>query len=113
MTFMARSVLLFLGWTLVGFIASFALLYGFTPAGPVIVVVVWLSYRYLPTISGSRRPEVYGGVAGLGVFWLFVSTTVDGDPLPFAVVGALAVMSSILCYIAAARARCVKTAVPS
>ncbi|MDX6582684.1 MAG: hypothetical protein QOI10_1868 [Solirubrobacterales bacterium] len=98
---------LYLAWGVIGFIATFTVLYGFTPAGPVIVLLVWLAYRNLPTISGSRRPEAFGTLAGFGAFWLFVATTVDGDPAPFALVGAVALGVSMLSYLMGGRDRCV------
>lgn len=103
---MIRSAALFLIWAVVGFIASFALLYGFTPVGPVIVLVVWLAYRYLPRISGTRFPEAIGTLGGFGAFLLLLATAVDGDSSPFAIVGALAVAASIAGYLAARRMRC-------
>ena len=101
---------LYLAWGVVGFIASFALLYGFTPAGPVIVLVAWLAYRYLPRLSASRLPEAFGVLAGFGAFWLVVATTVDGDPAPFVLVGTLTVGASMLAYLVGGRERCVNDA---
>jgi hypothetical protein len=103
---MTRSVALFLIWAVVGFIASFALLYGFTLAGPVIVLLVWLAYRFLPRISGERMPEAVGTLGGFGAFWLFVATTVDGGASAFVVVGSTAVAASIALYAANGRRRC-------
>src|SRR4051794_41264532 len=91
---MTRSVALFLAWALVGFLASFLILYGFTAIGPILLLAVWLAYRYLPTIAGRRRPEAFGGLAGFGTFWLFVAATVE-DGTAFALVGAAAVAAAI------------------
>ena len=104
---MSRSAALYLVWCVVGFIASFFLLYGFTPAGPSIVLVVWLAYRYVPRVPASRRPEAFGALAGFGGFWLLVATTVDSDSAPFVLVGALAVGASILGCLVGGRERCV------
>jgi hypothetical protein len=103
---MARSFVLFLTWTLVGFVGSFALLYGFTPVGPIIVLGVWLAYRYMPRISGHRLPEAAGALGGFGVFWLFVATTVDGDASAFATVGVISTTVSLGWYVTAGRQRC-------
>lgn len=103
---MTRSLALFIAWVAVGFIGSFALLYGFTVFGPPILLAVWLAYRYLPTIGGSKMPEALGAVGGLGTFLIFLSTTVDGDPSTFALIGALTVGASVLAYFAVGRHRC-------
>ena len=103
---MIRSFALFLVWTVVGFIASFALLYGFTPAGPVIVLVVWLAYNYLPRISGERMPEAAGALGGFGLFWLFIATTVEADASPFILVGMTFGLTAVGWYVGAARRRC-------
>jgi hypothetical protein len=103
----ARSVALFLVWGGVGFIAGFALLYGFTPLGPLFVLLGWAASRYLPRISGSRLPEAFGTVGGFGAFWLFVASTVDDGATAFALAGALAVVGSIACYLVVGRNRCV------
>jgi hypothetical protein len=105
-----RSFALFLAWLVVGFVASFALLYGFTPAGPVILLIVWLGYRFLPRIGGSRRPEAFGALAGFGAFWVLVATTVDDEATSFATVGLVAVVGAILSYLVVGRNRCVRSA---
>lgn len=103
---MARSFALFMTWAVVGFVASFGLLYGFTPAGPVILLIVWLSYRFLPRLGGNRDPEAFGALAGFGAFWILVATTVDGDAVLFATVGLCAVLAAIASYLVVGRKRC-------
>lgn len=103
---MTRSVALFLAWGVTGFVASFALLYGFTPVGPVILLVAWLAYRYLPRISKRRSPEAFGALAGFGAFWLFVATTLDAHGSLFALAGAIAVSAAIVGYLVGGRRRC-------
>lgn len=76
-------MLLFVAWGVVGFVTSFGLLYGFTPIGPLFLALGWLAFTYMPTVSGSRRPEAFGALAGFGFFWLFIATGVQGE-LPFA-----------------------------
>ena len=103
---MTRSVALFLAWAVVGFVGSFAVLYGFTPVGPLILLVIWLGYRFLPRIDGQRTPEALGALAGFGAFWLFVASTVDDASTPFALAGAVALTAAIASYVAAGRRRC-------
>lgn len=103
---MLRSLALFLAWAAVGFVASFALLYGFTPVGPLIVLIVLLAYGFLPRIAGSRLPEAFGAVTGFGAFWIFVSATVDSEAGWFAAIGLVAVSASVLSYLVAGRNRC-------
>ena len=102
---MTRSVALFFAWALVGFLASFLVLYGFTIVGPLLLLIVWLAYRYLPTIAGRRRPEAFGALAGFGAFWLFVAATVD-DGTAFALAGGVAVAASIAWFLLGGRDRC-------
>lgn len=109
---MARSVALFFAWGVVGFVAGFALLYGFTPLGPLFVLLGWAAYRYLPRISGTRLPEAFGTVGGFGVFWLFVASTVDDGATAFALAGALALVASILSYLVIGRNRCLSAVAP-
>ena len=106
---MTRSVALFCAWALVGFLASFLVLYGFTIVGPLLLLIVWLACRYLPTIAGRRRPEAFGALAGFGAFWLFVAATVD-DGAEFALVGAVAVAASIAWFVVGGRERCARRA---
>ena len=110
---MARSLTLFSAWGLVGFVGSFGLLYGFTPVGPLLFLIVWLAYRYLPRISGQRMPEAAGALAGFGAFWLFVATTVDADATAFAALGTTAVAWSLAWYGSAGRRRCRSGATPA
>jgi len=109
---MARSFALFLAWAVLGFVASFALLYGFTLAGPVIVLAAWLGYRFLPRIGGSRSPEAFGALAGFGAFWLFVAASVDDQGTLLATVGLAAVVAAILSYLVVGRNRCMRSAAP-
>jgi hypothetical protein len=102
---MTRSVALFCAWALVGFLASFLVLYGFTIVGPLLLLMVWLAYRYLPTIAGRRRPEAFGALAGFGAFWLFVAATVE-DGTAFALVGGVAVAASVAWFLVGGRERC-------
>ena len=99
-------MVLFVAWAVVGFIASFALLYGFTPIGPLFLALGLLAFRYMPTVSGSRLPEAFGALAGFGAFWLFIATSVEGDGLPFVAIGALSVVVAALAYVMDGRARC-------
>jgi hypothetical protein len=110
---MTRSFVLFLDWAIVGFIGSFALLYGFTPVGPIIVLLVWLASRYLPRISGERLPEAAGALGGFGAFWLFVATTVDGDTSPIVALGAMAAIAAIAWYVGVGHRRCRGQRAPS
>jgi hypothetical protein len=103
---MVRSLALYLAWVVVGFIASFALLYGFTPVGPAIFLVVWLGYRFLPRVGGRRRPEAYGALAGFGMFWLLIGSTADTDAALFTAVGSMAVVAATLSYLVVGRSRC-------
>ena len=102
---MTRSVALFAAWALVGFLASFLILYGFTAIGPVLLLVVWLAYRHLPTIAGRRRPEAFGALAGFGAFWVFVAATVEHGSV-FALVGAAAVAAAVGWFVVGGRERC-------
>jgi hypothetical protein len=101
---MTRSVALFAAWALVGFLASFLILYGFTVIGPILLLLVWLVYRRLPTIAGRRRPEAFGALAGFGAFWLFVAATVENGTV-FALVGAAAVAAAIGWFMVGGRER--------
>lgn len=98
--------MLFIAWVAVGFIGSFALLYGFTMLGPPILLAVWLACRYLPSVGESKMPEALGAVGGFGTFLIFRSTSVDGDASTFALTGALMVGASALAYLAIGRHRC-------
>lgn len=100
-------MVLFVAWAVVGFIASFALLYGFTPIGPLFLALGLLAFRYMPTVSDSRRPEAFGALAGFGSFWLFIATSVDAE-LPFVAVGALTMAVAALAYVVDGRARCAR-----
>jgi hypothetical protein len=91
---------------MVGFVGSFALLYGFTPVGPIIVLLVWLAYRYLPRISGARLSETAGALGGVGAFWLFIATSVDGYAAAFVALGVAATAAAIAWYVGAGRRRC-------
>jgi hypothetical protein len=71
---MARSVALFVGWAAIGFVASWLILYGFTPFGPLIVLVAWVGYLLMPRIADRRVPEGYGALAGVGGFWLIIAS---------------------------------------
>ena len=102
---MVRSLALFIAWGLVGFVESFAILYGVV-LGPFFVALGWLAYRYLPRISGSRLPEAFGTVGGFGAFWLFIASTIDGDAATAAAIGLLALGISVAAYLAVGRARC-------
>ena len=105
---MARSIAMFSAWAVVGFVGSFVLLYGFTPIGPPIVLVLWLSYRFLPRVSGNVLPEAAGALGGFGAFWLFVATTVDGDVAAFVALGAIAWVASLAWYLTAGHRRCTR-----
>jgi hypothetical protein len=100
-----RSVAIFLAWGIVGFIESFAMLYGFVLA-PLFVGLGWLAYRYLPQISGSRMPEALGLLGGFGAFWLFLASAIDGDASAAALIGFLALGTSVAGYLALGRSRC-------
>ncbi len=97
--------MLFMAWAAVGCVTSFGLLYGFTPIGPLFLALGWLAFAYMPTVSGTRRPEAFGGLAGFGFFWLFIATSVQGE-LPFAVIGTSSVALAALAYAVDGRARC-------
>lgn len=99
------SLVLFVAWGVVGFFGSFAMLYGFTPVGPVILLVVWLAYKGMPQISGRRTPEAFGALGGLGAFWLFVSGSVGGDPT-FSAIGMFALGASVSAWLVSGSRRC-------
>lgn len=101
-----RSLALFIAWVAVGFIGSFALLYGFTVFGPPILLAVWLAYRYLPKVGASRMPEGLGALGGFGAFLIFLSTTIDGDASIVALVGAMTLGASAVAYLALGCHRC-------
>jgi hypothetical protein len=101
-----RSLSLFVAWTVVGFAAGFATIYGFTPIGWPAVGLVLAAWLWMPRISGSRRPEAYGALAGFGFFWLWVATTVDADPSTLAAVGGAAVALAGVSYVVEGRRRC-------
>ena len=101
-----RSPALFVAWGVVGFLAGFLLLYGFTPLGAPIWVVALLALLYLPRVAGRREPEIYGALAGFGAFWLFIASSVDGDATVFILPGVFGAAVGTLAYLAAGRRRC-------
>jgi hypothetical protein len=103
-------MLLFLAWAVVGSLAGWLALYGFTPIGPAILLIVWLSYRLVSRFADRRLPEAYGALAGFGGWWLFLASAIDGDAGAYWVLGATLITISICLYIAAGRRRCVRSA---
>ena len=100
-----KRATLFVAWAVVGFVASFGLLYGFTPIGPLFLALGWLAFRCMPTVDGERRPEAFGALAGFGAFSLFLAASVD-DELPFVGIGTLAVALAAGLYVMEGQARC-------
>jgi hypothetical protein len=110
-THVVRGVVLFLAWAIVGFFASWLLLYGFTPLGLPLWLGALLSYRYLPRIGDSRRHEAFGALAGFGLFCLVLAHAADpGYPLWLVATSGIAIGSSIGSYIILGRRRCVLSA---
>jgi len=105
---MPRGSVLFTAWLTVGFVASWLVLYAFTPAGPLIVLVVWLAYRFLPRVARTRLPEAFGALGGFGLFCLVLANSIDGDPGPLPTLGVTAIVLSIVLYVAAGRRRCAR-----
>jgi hypothetical protein len=103
---MVRSIALFVAWLGIGFLASWLLLYGFTPVGPPILLIVWLTCRYMPRVSGTRTPEAYGALGGFGLFCLVLASSIDGDAAPISALGAAVIGLSVAVYVDAGRRRC-------
>jgi hypothetical protein len=110
---MLRSLALFVAWSVTGFIGSWLLLYGFTPAGPVILIATWLADRLLPRIGGERLPEAYGALGGFGVFCFALARSLDGDATGFWLFGTAVIALSVALYATGGRRRCAKSAVPA
>jgi hypothetical protein len=106
LTHVLRSVVLFFTWSVVGFFASWLLLYGFTPLGLPLWLGAFLAYRYLPRIGDRRLPEGFGALAGFGVFCLVLAGSADtGYPLELVVAGGIAVVTSVGYYLVRGRRR--------
>jgi hypothetical protein len=94
-----RSFSLFLTWVIVGFVLSWALPYGFTPIGPLLLLFGWLAYRYVPRVGSARLPELFGALGGVGVFLLVIASSIDGDAKVLYALGALAIAASGASYV--------------
>ena len=90
---------LFVCWALVGAVASYGLLYAFSPFGLMILIPCLLVGLALP-----RRFESLGLIAGPGLLLMLAGQY--GEPVLLAV-GATLVLASLAAFTAVGRARCV------
>jgi hypothetical protein len=70
---------LFAVWALVGAVFSYGLLYAFTPYGLAILAALLLVAWCLPGRGVRRLPEIWGLLAGLGIFCVVISRIPDAS----------------------------------
>jgi hypothetical protein len=102
--------LLFAAWAVVGAVASYGLLYAFSPYGLAILGVCFVVGVALRTAGGGRGPEILGLLAGPGVFCFVVAASGVDAPVAWAVAGTLIVSAALAAYVRAGRARCASSA---
>ena len=107
---MIRSVivrmLLFAAWALVGAVASYGLLYLFTPYGLMILGACLFAGLALPEAGGRRWPECLGLAAGPGVLLLYAASLTHDPDAAGAAAGAAIVAVASVAYLLAGRALC-------
>ena len=103
---MLVRLLLFAAWALIGAVASYGLLYVFTPYGLTILGACLFAGLALPEAGGRRWPECLGLAAGPGVFLLYVAS-VNADPAA-AAGGAAIVAAATIAYLLAGRSLCTR-----
>jgi hypothetical protein len=99
-------VLLFAAWALVGAVASYGLLYVFTPFGLTILGACLFAGLALPEAGGRRWPECLGLAAGPGVLLLYVASVAHEPDAGTAAAGAAIVAVASVAYLFAGRALC-------
>lgn len=92
-----KGFALFLGWALVGLVASYALLYLFTPFGLTIAVVCVAIGSLLTTIGRRAWPEALGMAAGAGTFCWVIATSA-ANPLAWVTIGAALIVGALVAY---------------
>jgi hypothetical protein len=106
---MIRRGVLFAAWALIGMVASYGVLYAFTPYGLAILAACAAGAWLLRLLSGSRAPETLGLLAGPGLFCWLVAYSAD-DPAAWTAAGAAIVAAASAAYVRAGRARCARRA---
>jgi hypothetical protein len=97
-----KRVLLFVAWALLGAVLSEGLLELLLPApsGLVITAAGLLVARFMPSIGGSRSPEIFGLLAGPGLL-CFLGATSMSHPERRIGVGLAFVACAALAYLLA------------
>jgi hypothetical protein len=100
-----RRATVFALWGGIGAALSYGALYAFTLFGLGIIGVCLAAAAALPTIGGTRSPEILGLVAGPGVLCLLVAANA-ADPLPWIAAAGALLAGELVGYTAAGRAGC-------
>jgi hypothetical protein len=101
---LVKRVLLFVAWALLGAVFTYGLMYALLPAplGLVWVGLPLLVAPFIPSIGGSRSPEIFGLLAGPGLY-CFLGATSMSHPGRWIGVGLAFVASAALAYALAGR----------
>jgi hypothetical protein len=100
----AKRGLLFVAWALLGAVFTDGVIYALLPAplGLIWVALPLLAAPFIPSIGGSRSPEIFGLLAGPG-FYCFLAATNAAHPGGWIGVGAAFVGAALLAYSLAGR----------
>jgi hypothetical protein len=101
-----KRLALFTTWALLGGLYTFGAIYLFTPLGVAVLVPAVLVGWRLPVINGERSPEVWGLLAGPGIFCALLASSNDDSAWALAALGF--VLAACGSYLLAGRARCAR-----
>jgi hypothetical protein len=106
---MVKRVTFFCAWAIIGFVWGFELLYLFTPLGwPPLILALWATWL-LRRHGLNEQPEIWGLLAGIGLFALWIGTSVD-EPQVWIAAGTGTTAMAIVAFTISGRARCARAA---